>query len=318
MPFDNLSGASDEYFVDGVVEEITAALSRVRDFFVIAQAVGLHLQGPVRRRARHRPRAWRRAMSSKARCGAAATGCASRCSSSMPRRADQLWSDRFEGGPRDMFEFQDRIAAHVAGAIHPAVRQPRSQLARLKPPSNLRAYDLVLQAYPKIWSQSRGAHAQAIAILGNAIATCSDYGRAHALLAWCHSQDQVTISGRPIRRRAAQAAGRAVDARRAADRRRSDRAGGRAVRRSANRSTTCHGRRPTSTAPWRSILTMPGPGRARAGSRSIRTSRTSARERFERSPGAEPARSAGVQPAHRHRHDLRLQGRVRAVGQAAA
>ena len=112
---------------------------------------------------------------------------------------NQLWSDRYEGATQDIFAFQDEIAAQVSGAIHPAVRNAEIAVARSKPPGSLRAYDLVLQAYPKIWSQSSADNALAIALLRKAIATCSDYGRAHALLAWCHSQDMVYLLGNGFR-----------------------------------------------------------------------------------------------------------------------
>ena len=67
----------------------------------------------------------------------------------------QLWSDRYEGATTDIFEFQDQIAAQVAGAIHPAIRSAEIAVARSRPPSSIRAYDLVLQAYPKLWRATR-------------------------------------------------------------------------------------------------------------------------------------------------------------------
>src|SRR6185436_9309534 len=64
----------------------------------------------------------------------------------------QLWSERYEGANTDIFAFQDMIAAQVAGAINPAVRNAEIESVSRKPPGSLRAYDLVLQAYPRIWS----------------------------------------------------------------------------------------------------------------------------------------------------------------------
>jgi TolB-like protein/Tfp pilus assembly protein PilF len=192
MPFDNLSGSSDDYFVDGVVEEITAALSRMREFFVIARQsaftfkgrfvdvreVGRDLgveyvvQGTVRR-AGDRLRISVQLVDAETRA--------------------QLWSDRYDGSVTDVFEFQDQIATQVAGAIHPAVRKAEIDAARRKPPDSLRAYDLVLQAYPRIWSQDCRDNSHAIALLGNAIASDPHYGRAHALLALCLSRDVVYL-----------------------------------------------------------------------------------------------------------------------------
>ena len=210
MPFDNLSGADDEYFVDGVVEEITSALSRVREFFVIARQSAFTYKGrfvDVREVGRELGVAY--VVEGTVRRGGDRLRISVQLVDAETR--NQLWSDRYEGATEDIFAFQDVIAAQVAGAIYPAVRNAEIAVAKGRPPGSVRAYDLVLQAYPKIWSQSSADNAQAIAILGNAIATCADYGRAHALLAWCHSQDQVYLwSADPEASRVS--AGRAVDA----------------------------------------------------------------------------------------------------------
>jgi TolB-like protein/Flp pilus assembly protein TadD len=210
MPFDNLSGADDEYFVDGVVEEITSALSRVREFFVIARQSAFTYKGrfvDVREVGRELGVAY--VVEGTVRRGGDRLRISVQLVDAETR--NQLWSDRYEGATQDIFAFQDVIAAQVAGAIYPAVRNAEIAVAKGRPPGSVRAYDLVLQAYPKIWSQSSADNAQAIAILGNAIATCADYGRAHALLAWCHSQDQVYLwSADPEASRVS--ASRAVDA----------------------------------------------------------------------------------------------------------
>lgn len=210
MPFDNLSGADDEYFVDGVVEEITSALSRVREFFVIARQSAFTYKGRfVDVREVGRELGVNYVVEGTVRRGGDRLRISVQLVDAETR--NQLWSDRYEGLTQDIFGFQDTIAAQVAGAIYPAVRNAEIAVAKSRPPGSLRAYDLVLQAYPKIWSQSAADNAQAIAILNTAIATCADYGRAHALLAWCHSQDQVYLwSANPEASRAS--AGRAVDA----------------------------------------------------------------------------------------------------------
>ena len=186
MPFDNLGGSDDEYFADGVVEEITAALSRVRDFFVIARqsaftykgrfvdvyevgkelGVNYVVEGPVRRGG------------DRLRISVQLVDAETRT---------QLWSERYEGAVEDIFEFQDLIAAQVAGAIHPAIRGAEIELAKRKPPTDLRAYDLVMRAYPSLWGRRKDANNQAIELLQKAIAIDPTYGRAQALLAWCHA-----------------------------------------------------------------------------------------------------------------------------------
>jgi TolB-like protein/DNA-binding SARP family transcriptional activator/Tfp pilus assembly protein PilF len=188
MPFDNLSGDADGYFVDGVVEEITAALSRVREFFVIARQSAFTYKGrftDVREVGRELGVNY--VVEGTVRRGGDRLRISVQLVDAETRA--QLWSDRYEGAATDIFEFQDRIAARVAGAIYPAMRNAEIDFARRKPPGSLRAYDLVLQAYPKIWSQNAADNRQAIAMLGSAIAADPSCGRAHALLAWCHSQD---------------------------------------------------------------------------------------------------------------------------------
>lgn len=186
MPFDNLGSASDEYFADGVVEEVTSALSRIRDFFVIArqstftfkgrfvdvQEVGRALgvayvvEGTVRRG------------DDRLRISVQLVDVTTRA---------QLWSDRYEGAANELFEFQDRIAEQVAGALKPAIRKAEIEAARRKPPASLEAYDLVMRAFPKLCGQNAAAIDEAIPMLMSALRIDPVYGRAHALLAWCHA-----------------------------------------------------------------------------------------------------------------------------------
>lgn len=192
MPFDNLSGDADVYFADGVVEEITAALSRVREFFVIARQSAFTYRGRfVDVREVGRELGVQYVVEGTVRRGGDRLRISVQLVDAETRA--QLWSDRYEGAAADVFAFQDRIAAQVAGAINPAVRAAEIDSARRKPPSSLRAYDFVLQAFPKMWSRDAAGNRQAIAMLEKAIAEEPDYGRAHALLAWCHSQDVVYL-----------------------------------------------------------------------------------------------------------------------------
>ncbi len=216
MPFDNLSGPDDEYFVDGVVEEITAALSRVRDFFVIARQSAFTYKGQfvdVRDIGRQLGVAY--VVEGTVRRG----GDRLRISVQLvdAEMRNQLWSERYEGATQEIFEFQDRIAAQVAGAVHPAIRSAEIELSTRKPPSSLRAYDFLMRAYPYIWGHNEGSVKRAISLLQNAIAIDPIYGRAHAFLAWCHGQNLGYIwSGEPEREleltlNAIEAASRSID-----------------------------------------------------------------------------------------------------------
>ena len=186
MPFDNLGDASDEYVADGVVEEITAALSRIRDFFVIARQSAFTFKGrfvDVKEVGRELGVAY--VVEGTVRHG----GDRLRISVQLVDAAtrSQLWSDRFEGGTGEIFDFQDRIAMQVAGAMKPAIRQAEIEAARRKPPSSLEAYDLVMRAFPKLWGQNAAAIGEAMPILNAAIEVDPNYGRALTLLAWCHA-----------------------------------------------------------------------------------------------------------------------------------
>ncbi|MDK1492315.1 BTAD domain-containing putative transcriptional regulator [Sinorhizobium sp. 7-81] len=186
MPFDNLSSEEDDYFVDGVVEEITAALSRVRDFFVIARQLAFTYKGrfiDVREVGAELGVSY--VVEGTVRRGGDRLRISVQLVDAESRK--QLWSDRYEGANADLFEFQDRIAAQVAGAIHPAVRHAEIESATRKPPANLRAYDLVMRAFPKLWGQNAVAIAEAMKTLEEALQLDPKYGRAHALLAWCHA-----------------------------------------------------------------------------------------------------------------------------------
>lgn len=192
MPFENLSGPEDELLVDGFVEEITATLSRIRDFFVIArqsafagkerfadvrqlgQELGVRyvVQGALRRAGDH-VRITVRLVEAESRA--------------------LVWTERYEGSAVDVFALQDRIAEQVAGAMHPALLQAEIAAARRKPPESLKAYELVLQAQAKMWNRTDAENRAAIALLNQAIAIDPEYGRAYALLAWCHSQNIVYL-----------------------------------------------------------------------------------------------------------------------------
>jgi TolB-like protein len=185
MPFDNLGDPADEYFADGVVEEITAALSRIRDFFVIARHSTFTFKGrfvDVREVGRTLGVAY--VVEGTVRRGGDRLRISVQLVDAVART--QLWSDRYEGTTDEIFEVQDRIASQVAGALKPAVRLAEIEAARRKPPASLKAYDLVMRAFPKLWGQNAAAIDEAVPILQEAVRIDPYYGRAYALLAWCH------------------------------------------------------------------------------------------------------------------------------------
>jgi len=212
MPFDNLGDASDEYFADGVVEEITSALSRIRDFFVIARQSAFTFKGrfvDVVQVGRELGVSY--LVEGTVRRGGDRLRISVQLVDAITRT--QLWSDRYEGATTEIFAFQDQIAAQVAGALKPAIRQAEIEAARRRPPTSLRAYDLVMRAFPKLWGQNAAGINEAMPILEEALQIDPKYGRAHALLAWCYGLRVTYLwTTEPEREREVEAARRAVDA----------------------------------------------------------------------------------------------------------
>ncbi len=186
LPFDNLSGDTDEYFVDGVVEEITATLSRVRDFFVIARQSAFTYKGRfVDVREIGKEFGVQYVVEGTVRRG----GDRLRISVGLvdAETRTQLWSERYEGSAGDLFKFQDEIASQVAGAIHPAIRVAETEAVKRRYPANPKAYDLVMRAFPFIWGRRKDTNDKAIELLREAVSLEHSYGRAHALLAYCYA-----------------------------------------------------------------------------------------------------------------------------------
>jgi adenylate cyclase len=184
LPFANMSGDPEqEYFVDGMVEEIITALSRIRWLFVIArnssftykgQAVDVNqvgrelgvryvLEGSVRK-AGNRVRITGQLIDT-------ATGA-------------HLWADRFDGSLEDVFELQDKVATSVAGIIEPTLQAAETTRSANRPTGDLTAYDLYLRAYAMVLSSTRQIP-EALRLLEQAIARDPGYGPALAWAAYC-------------------------------------------------------------------------------------------------------------------------------------
>jgi TolB-like protein/Tfp pilus assembly protein PilF len=186
MPFQNMSDdAEQEYFADGMVEDIITGLSRVKSLFVIARnstfaykgsAVNVRqigrdlgvryvLEGGVRR-AGNRVRF-------TAQLVEAGTGI-------------QLWAERYDRLLEDIFALQDEITISVIGAIEPNVRKAEIERVKRKRPENLDAYDFLLRALPYVYTHTAADAATAIPLLEKALASDPSYAAAHALMAWCY------------------------------------------------------------------------------------------------------------------------------------
>jgi len=187
LPFTNLSSDPEQdYFADGIVEEIITALSHFRQLFVIARnssftykgravdvkqvgrelGVRYVLEGSVRKAA-NRVRITGQLVDT-------ATGA-------------HLWSERFEGGLGDIFALQDQVTESVVGAIAPAVEKAEIERAKRKPTENLDAYALYLRGLAKFYQYgSRQANDEALRLFNSAIELDVDFASAYGRAATCH------------------------------------------------------------------------------------------------------------------------------------
>jgi adenylate cyclase len=217
LPFVNMSGDPEqEYFVDGMVEEIITALSRIRWLFVIArnstftykgQAVDVKqvgrelgvryvLEGSVRK-AGGRVRI-------TAQLIEAETG-------------THLWADRFDGSLEDVFDLQDQVATAVAGVIEPTLQAAEARRATRRPTDDLTAYDLYLRGAATFYALTRDSIREALDLLDEAIRRDATYGPALAFAAICHMRlvwdgwsgnpDADRTAGLDLARRALEVAG---------------------------------------------------------------------------------------------------------------
>jgi adenylate cyclase len=184
LPFQNLSGDPEqEYFADGMVEEITTALSRIRWLFVIARNSSFTYKGravDVKQVAREL--GVRYVLEGSVR----KSGNRVRITGQLidTGTGAHIWADRFDGALDDIFELQDRVASSVAGVIEPRLRQSEFERARRKPTESLDAYDLYLRALALRDKTTAESVPQAIALSKQALAIDPGYAPAMAAIGW--------------------------------------------------------------------------------------------------------------------------------------
>lgn len=198
LPFQNMSGdAEQEYFADGMVEDIITALSRVKWFFVIARnttftykgravdikqvgrelGVRYVLEGSVRK-AGNRVRVTGQLIE-------ADTG-------------HHIWADRFEREYTNVFELQDEVTSAVASAIEPTINLREIERSKKKPTSDLTAYDCFLRAQPFLRELNAPSYARAEGYLRQAVAIDPEYSSALAYLADCIGRQSI-FGARPFK-----------------------------------------------------------------------------------------------------------------------
>jgi len=185
LPFQNLSGDSEqEYFADGMVEEIITALSRFRHLFVIARNSTFNYKGrTVDAKEVGRALGVRYLLEGSVRKSPNQVRIAGQLIEASTSR--QLWADRFDGAPENIFDLQDQVTASVVGAIAPMVERAEIERARLKPTENLDAYDFFLRGMAKAHQQTDAAISEALQLFYTAIELDQGFGSAYGMAAYC-------------------------------------------------------------------------------------------------------------------------------------
>jgi len=187
LPFQNMSGDPEqEYFADGMVEEIITALSRIRWLFVIARNSTFTYKGQaVDVKQVGRELGVRYVLEGSVRKG----GNRVRITAQLieAETGAHLWADRFDGSMEDVFDLQDQVATSVAGVIEPALHAAETRRATARPTDDLTAYDLYLRSFElfRAWSKEPTLHA--LDLLARAIERDPRYGLALAMAGFCHS-----------------------------------------------------------------------------------------------------------------------------------
>lgn len=187
LPFQNMSSDPEqEYFADGVVDDITTALSRLRWLFVIARNSAFTYKGravDIRQVGRELGVRYVLEGSVRRAGGQIRIG----CQLIEAETGHNVWADRFDGNLADVFALQDMLMEAVAGAVLPRLETAELERSRRKHPESLDAWDLVLRALPLIHGMTLAGHEQALDLLARAIARDPDYATALGLAAWCHT-----------------------------------------------------------------------------------------------------------------------------------
>src|SRR5215469_2972699 len=186
LPFQNMSGDPEqEYFADGMVEEITTALSRIRWLFVIARNSSFTYKGravDVKQVGRELGVCYVLEGSVRKASGRL------RITTQLidAQSGAHLWADRFDGALEDVFDLQDQIAISVAGVIEPALEAAEVRRSAGLPTKDLTAYDLYLRALATYYPITRERIFKTLEFLQPAIAIDPYYGPALSWAAMCH------------------------------------------------------------------------------------------------------------------------------------
>ena len=191
LPFDNMSAEpGQDYLADGIVEAITATLSCIRSFFVIARSSAFTYKGRatnVREIGRELGVAYLLEGSVQK------VGIRLRITVQLieTEGGAHVWSSRYDGTIDEFFDLEDRITQQVAGALQPSIRGAEIERSRRKRPQDLSSYDYTMRAMPHVWALEKDESAKALELLEKALKIDPEYPLALALAGWCHAQRSV-------------------------------------------------------------------------------------------------------------------------------
>jgi TolB-like protein len=183
LPFQNMSGdVEQEYFTDGMVEDIITGLSRTKSLFVISRNSSFTYQGKaVDIKRVGRELGVRYVLEGSVR----KAGNRVRIAAQLIDAANggNIWADRFDDSLEDIFDLQDRLTSSVIGAISPQLERVEIERAQRKPTENLHAYDYYLRAQFSLYQHTREGNAEALRLAKIAISLDSSYALAYAFAA---------------------------------------------------------------------------------------------------------------------------------------
>jgi len=188
LPFTNMSNEPEQdYFADGIAEDIITALSRLNWLFVIARNSSFAYKAKsVDVRQIAHDLGVRYVLEGSVRKGSNRIRIS--CQLIDASNGSHIWADRFDGTLEDIFDLQDQVTINVVGTIEPKLKAAEIKRSLRKRPENLQAYDLFLQALPHLYAFRPEANVIAVQLLEQAVIIDPDYAPALANLAWCIEQ----------------------------------------------------------------------------------------------------------------------------------
>jgi len=203
LPFTNMGGdVEQEYFTDGMVEDIITGLARIKWLFVIARNSSFAYKGrSMDVKQAGRELGVRYILEGSVRKASNRVRVTGQLVEAETGR--HVWADRYDGTLDDVFALQDELTMSVVAAVEPSLRQAEIERVKRKRPDSLDAYDLVLRAIPDVYPAMSDGAAKALPLLERALSMEPDYALAHGFAAWAHEIIFVRGDGREENRQGA-------------------------------------------------------------------------------------------------------------------